>query len=356
MASSSDRLMFLDSLRALAIAMVVWLHVSELYNPNSTIANVGAFWGRGVQLFFIVSAFTLLTVEHDVKYWRFLGRRFFRIFPMLYIGIVFYTIRNGMGASMYSPHGVTPIDVILNFAFLNAWFPNAAYSVMPGGWSISCEAMFYLAFPILMMKVRSVRESSIFLLFTIVGSLITMGLILKLGARGDPTIRSYSYLNPIGQAPAFAFGFLVYFVFHSVRNRKISHLISPIVVLSSLMTLVVLSGIGGPLARFHMIADGVLAILTLSVALSPPRWLVNPWTAYVGRISYSVYVIHFGVIGVIGRLFKDSVAAAPIAYLAIFAISIALSGLSYRFIERPMIRFGRSLIAPERPKLSLPAS
>lgn len=82
---------FVDALRGWAILAVIAFHVSVPFRGHlpgllSDLANQGS---RGVQLFFIVSAFTLFHSLHtrtasEPNLWRnFFLRRFFRVAPFI---------------------------------------------------------------------------------------------------------------------------------------------------------------------------------------------------------------------------------------------------------------------------------
>jgi peptidoglycan/LPS O-acetylase OafA/YrhL len=97
-----------------------------------------------------------------------------------------------------------------------------------------------------------------------------------------------------------------------------------------------------------------LASLALAVALAShsPRWLVNPVTRFVGRVSYSAYLVHFLIyapalawIGPVHTGPVQSMAAFAGALVAVMAASVALSDMTYRLIENPGIRAGNGLIA-----------
>ena len=93
------KLKYIDALRGLAILGVLIVHCGGHGDngaiPQSLLAIISN-GARGVQLFFIVSAFTLfLSMTHKYEQEKhpklnFFIRRFFRIAPMYYIGIVYY--------------------------------------------------------------------------------------------------------------------------------------------------------------------------------------------------------------------------------------------------------------------------
>jgi len=95
----SQKLQWVDAMRALAILGVLIIHCGA-YGNNAQlplIAKVIVWSGKhGVQMFFVASAFTLfLSLNSNYKtegnfYFQFLTRRFFRIAPMSYIGIICY--------------------------------------------------------------------------------------------------------------------------------------------------------------------------------------------------------------------------------------------------------------------------
>ena len=315
------RLTHLDALRGVAIAGAVLVHVTQLGGTPAWVTSFGAWGSRGVQLFFIVSAITLLSVSRGMAPSQFFIRRFFRIAPMFYLAMVFYIALFGFGPRFYAPRGIGPLDVALTATFLHGWNPNSADSVVPGSFSIGCEAMFYLTFPFLVAWITTLNRAAALFVASCALS-ISLYFIFPRVLSGPPAlIRSFSYFVFPAQLPAFAMGFLVFFGLASIDSQY---------------------------ARFHLLGDVVLGALALALSLAPVRVLVNPIFGYVGMVSYSVYIIHFAVIEAVRPFAAASPVVVALAYPIVMGVSILLASVTYRWIEKPMIAVGRAVASRVR--------
>jgi peptidoglycan/LPS O-acetylase OafA/YrhL len=107
--------------------------------------------------------------------------------------------------------------------------------------------------------------------------------------------------------------------------------------------------------------------LILGLSLHPWKFLVNPFTRFMGKISFSVYLCHFFVLRLVqaildrvdmepGHLVTTFLYKKPlglvIAYLMTFAISIPICMLTWRFVEQPGIRAGKAWIRRREENLS----
>ena len=152
------RISSLDTLRGIALLMVIALHceqsistidpIKRLVNMSGLIASYGDL---GVPLFFIVSGYTMMLTFGDrarkeVVY-AFYIRRFFRIAPLFWLAGACYLIKTGLVPSVWAPNGIRWQEILLTFSFLHWLTPQAFNSVVPGGWSIAVEMQFYLIFP-----------------------------------------------------------------------------------------------------------------------------------------------------------------------------------------------------------------
>lgn len=136
------RLDSLTGVRAFAALMVFGYHAIH-YLPGGELAFFGAGM-TGVSLFYILSGFVLAWVyrpsDNPGLFYR---RRFARIYPA-YIVAVLIAI-----AVAVATRGFSTVDLAA-FTLLQSWWPNPAvyYAASPVFWSLSCEAFFYLVFPL----------------------------------------------------------------------------------------------------------------------------------------------------------------------------------------------------------------
>jgi peptidoglycan/LPS O-acetylase OafA/YrhL len=167
---SGDHLDYIDSLRGLAIILVITVHVGVYYPlTNQTLQIIINQGARGVQLFFVVSAFTLVTSWNQRKDGAasFYIRRFCRIAPMFWLAIAFFVLLNGLTPRHDAPAGLSGWHVALTALFMHGWLPETINSVVPGGWSIAVEMTFYIFFPVIVKYCKNVRTIVIALIISL---------------------------------------------------------------------------------------------------------------------------------------------------------------------------------------------
>jgi peptidoglycan/LPS O-acetylase OafA/YrhL len=70
---------------------------------------------------------------------------------------------------------------------------------------------------------------------------------------------------------------------------------------------------------------------------------------YLGRISYSVYLIHLAALVFIRRFTHHSLASAAVA----FAVTLCYAALSWKWVEQPILQRSHEGISP-RPRHNRP--
>lgn len=321
--------------------MVIGVHVSQNFSPllkssATFVQNNGAF---GVQLFFIVSAFTmLLTFGPQVNsrsVMAFYVRRAFRIAPLFWAAGLLYLLKDGVGPRYWAPDGLSISDVALTFGFLHWLSPHAMNAVVPGGWSIAVEMSFYVIFPVFAwlwfgLKRRNLACALMLMIYLLSQAVMKLQPDLLRGALA-PEHRYiadafFDFWLP-RQMLAFGFGFLL---FALTEERKL-----PRTALASF----------GASALLTPWGTTVLALFLFSYLVVSLKLEFGLATA-IGQASYSIYLVHFAVIDLVLLLSRRVELAIPfeLALLLVTAISLAVSALLTKpFIEDRFIRLGKAI-------------
>lgn len=342
----------LDTLRGAAILLVVLVHCAQV--TTSVVPGLRPFalqYGEfGVQLFFVVSAYTMMLTFGDrvdpAAAGSFYIRRLFRIVPLFWLAIPVYALlTGGEGFKLWAPDGIGIRDVVLTFFFLQWTSVTAFNSVVPGGWSIAVEMQFYLLFPVILYLFRRQDGPSLcyalIALVSVLGQLAAQQYLIPQLAATLPKDQAYLaeafyYCWLPQQAICFGCGLLLY---DWVERKK-------------LPTLGVLFLLGASLSsawnvQVLLLGAGAFAVLATNFA--------NAFMSLLGRHSYAIYLSHFALVPAIS-------AWLPLDLILLFALVTAISlTLSYcliePLIERRFNRFGHGLAARVRqPRIATTAA
>src|SRR5258708_25384528 len=138
-----NKLNYIDALRGIAILGVMVVHCGQFGSNHysSIFQNIILDGAMGVQLFFVASAFTIFLTFANRQgkeinpAGNFFVRRFFRIAPMYYLGIIYYLCQDGWGPRYWlgDAPGVSVWNVLSNLFFVHAGNPYWITSVLEGG-------------------------------------------------------------------------------------------------------------------------------------------------------------------------------------------------------------------------------
>jgi len=305
---------------------------------------------RGVQLFFVASAITLflslnrrLAIEGNLTF-NFFLRRFFRIAPMYYLGIIYYIFQDGLGERYWlgDQHTITVSNIISNITFLNGINPYWITSLVPGGWSITVEMMFYFFIPFLFKYIKTFNQAINFLILSLIIKLVLQEiLLLNFFDVLERLLREYLYFYFPSQLPVFAIGIVVYFLIF--RDNKLNEINN---YKSLLIFVLILAQVGikiDVLFVNHILFAILFGILTFFLSKGILTFLINKATMFLGKISYSLYLVHFAVIYWLGYyncldFNKNYLINFFMKLTVIVIISSIISLFTYNLIE---IRFQR---------------
>ena len=360
--NDSSRYKHIDSLRGLAVLLVVWLHVSEVYiNLSSSVKNNGTLlydfawyinFGRiGVVIFFAISGFVLLKSIrgnriNGIK--EFLIKRFFRLYPAFWLSVF-------MGAYVMQlfGHNMSFEKIIANMTMLPQMFNQEM--VLGLYWTLEVELIFYFVGLILFLLKSSQKPInlfliSIFFLFVFVISKIMFVINTEhIGLAIIPLNLSIMFWGALGRSYYDNSNLNI-----NLFNKNIS--IKLLFITLSIIILII------PLLHFFkgIISDdfkniqigisyiiGILVFLLLSTKFK----IYNKFLVWIGTISYSIYLFHPIVFYSLFWWLKNY---APLSftemhlvvYLIInFMLSIVFGSIIYYLIEKPSIRYSHYLIS-----------
>jgi peptidoglycan/LPS O-acetylase OafA/YrhL len=214
--------------------------------------------------------------------------------------------------------------------FMEEFRPLAAGNVMGHAWSLAVEEKFYLLWPLLVLLLIPFRGRKLVWLAGI------CGLVLLLP---DPHYISYGTLL-MGALLAIALSTQAHWGF-----------LQRIPAIPDAVLLVILAA---AYVSFDFRRDGTMllfggafTLLLASLVLRRGwvrKFLEHPVLVFVGRRSYSFYLIHVLAIDLVEKVLQRFVALNWINVLAVsFVVSLAVASLMHVAIELPCISLGRRL-------------
>jgi peptidoglycan/LPS O-acetylase OafA/YrhL len=352
---------FVDSLRGFAILGVMMVHASQQTQITSLPERVKSF-GRmgqyGVQLFFVVSCFTLLwSLQNRMKRDRkplhaFYVRRIFRIGPLFWLGTLIYVLFPLPGQEFWAPRGVGAGQVLATLTFLHGWYPSSINSVVPGGWSIAAEFTFYLFTPLMFRWIRSL-EAAIWLslgtafFWNLISDVLLSHLATHFPGSWAVLLSEFVYYSFPSQFAVFCLGQVLYFlIIRRAGDTKVSA-----TCLVCVAAFVILDD-----AQIHVRCAIGFVLLAYALAKQPLRLLVNPITRFIGTVSFSAYIWHFWVLAIIGPIVASLLAHITHSskviglvqfigiYLALVPITLVAASVSYYAVELPGQHLGKKII------------
>ncbi|MDO1580468.1 acyltransferase family protein [Rhizobium oryzicola] len=339
-----------DALRAVAAFLVIWLHVSEVFSTVTTPARASTSLlyslperfdtGRiGVLIFFLVSGFVIpagLRGETAPTARIFLIRRFFRLYPLYWISIPLSIL------TMWWPfdRSVESATLMVNLTMLQAVFCEPDISGLY--WTLRVELYFYaICLGLFLLRCLD-REITL----VIAGVVIVPTLALIHLANGDRI-----GLSIWTQDAAF----ISIMFLGSLSRRYVDGRLSRAgqFVLAAIV-LFYCAGFPCLLAYVYATRDTVhpdivkilgsyaLAVGVFAIALKLN--LKSRLLSWLGKISYSLYLMHpiafytlYWLVARTGDAHWLRQLHISVYLFASFAATIALSAITYRFVEAPMM-------------------
>lgn len=289
----------------------------------SMLAGIARAGALGVDLFFTLSAYLiteLLLRERrsrgaiDIR--AFYLRRILRIWPLYYFALLIL-----VPAMSILPGERMPWRHFLAFAFLGGNWACAAWGYPPSSfallWSVSVEEQFYLTWPWL-VRLGELHLRRIAYGMLAIATLTRIVLVIRGVHHPGIWCNTLARLDPIAGGALLACFLNGTVPQHSARSRSLWIGLGAV---SLIGAGAVVGNEGWPvLVTYPLVAAASVAVIfgTLGSRVRSG--------AYLGKISYGLYVFHAAVIRIMG---------SPILALP---LTIAIAALSYRYLESPFLR------------------
>lgn len=349
----SARLAGLDTLRALAIALVLMSHYQGFVSHAPTFGIMGKIGWAGVDLFFVLSGYLIgnqllapaARGDHlDLK--TFFARRLLRTLPNYYAVLAVYLL---LPDSPIAGKSMAPVWQFLTFT---QNFGLNYGETFTHSWSLCIEEQFYFVFPLAVLVLVGSERSP---------RLLWCALLAAIGT--GMTVRAMAFLDgmdafaaPVYYASFSRFDELLPGVaiamlknFHPAAFARILRHGNALLVAGLAMSAAVLYGITNDVPTafaastfgFSLVAVS-FALLTCS-ALSPGSILNRariPGAASLALWSYAIYLVHKPVFmalrpELVSRRIDPG---APLTIAAVMAAGILGGWVLYRVIETPFMQ------------------
>jgi len=338
----------LDGIRAVAVALVFFAHGGlENIVPG----------GLGVTIFFVLSGFlitTLMRIEHArsgrIGFRSFFQRRLLRLMPPLIIVVGLA----GLLSELSIIDGGFSVGGLLAALFYagNYYVIGHDFRGMPAGlgvvWSLAIEEHYYLFFPplaALLLRARSIRLSRVTLI-----SLCTVLLAWRCWLVLHGASSAYLAMATDTRVDAILFGCLMALTCNPWLDRRHGSVarsdlpLGVLAITALMMSLLFRDEAFRMTARYTLQSVAVAALIYLAVARAsrPPwRWLSARPVAYLGTVSYTVYLSHHVILLGLAKHWPQWGSLRLMAAAA--AATLAFAEPMRRWIEQPCARLRQRL-------------
>jgi peptidoglycan/LPS O-acetylase OafA/YrhL len=321
-----------------------------LLYPQSTYGT------HGVAFFFVLSGFVLTWMwRPGQSAGRFYWRRVARIVPLHLV--------TSLAALFVYYRPISPVDFELGpylktIFLVQTWFPHISPTFPGNGvsWTLSCEAFFYLCFPVIVVLLAPRRGRHLVL---VVVGLVAAALAWRVYANValDPAMSSWSLRTPVFRIWEFILGICLAL---AVRRGTVVRGTVPLAVAAIAAWVLVYfnvrpylpQGLSDAVVYLDQVMAPLLFAWLLGVAakrdLSGRRsWISSKPMVLLGAWSFAFYLVHYFPLRLATKAFgpRDPSNANLFDLVGMAVVGVALSAACYYLIEHPAERRLRNLFS-----------
>lgn len=336
----------IDGLRALAVIAVIINHINKDILPSGYL---------GVDIFFVISGFVITSslANRPSKNFRdflagFYNRRIKRLVPAL----VLFVLITSVLICLFNPlpvislrTGITSLFGLSNLYLLKQstdyFAASTELNIFTHTWSLGVEEQFYFLFPFLVW-------------FTGFGRQATKGsrnLFWVMMVFSVASLISFVYIYQTNQAAAYFLmptrlwelgaGCLLFLgLKHSNWFLRTLESIPPLMVAGAVVAVLFIPLQFAVQATIAVVVLTAVLITCLRSGTAAHNLFTHPQVVYIGLISYSLYLWHWGVLSLSRWTIGIHWWSVPIQIALIFLLAF----VSYQYVETPLRRGEWSLV------------
>jgi peptidoglycan/LPS O-acetylase OafA/YrhL len=350
----------LEGIRGYGFLLVFCAHYfppKELGHPNTVrLAFLTSLWSIAifaVPVFFVLSGYLiggiLYDTRHRVGFFKvFYSRRILRVFPVYYVTLLAIVV------FLYSQRIAPNLFFWSHFLYIQNLLPgNIGWQALPVTtvhfWSLAVEEQFYLLWPLIVWCFPEKKKLLVVSLTLIAGCFAFRFAAPML----FQTPGQISTFTPV-RVDAILLGVVLALIRGDALFDRITRFAKWIVLAGGATVILIADWKGDAWARsFQGLQIGLpivnITAAALIVAVVEEGSLLNRicsqrWACWLGSLSYSLYVFHLVYAHLFNRVsgwlctyIRHSFAVLTSGALA-FALTLALSLLSYLLIEGPIMK------------------
>lgn len=350
----------LTSLRGVAAVLVVLFHYSGGFLPQLHLDRGSAFVAKGylwVDFFFILSGFVIMHVYGAEfrrsfcwdRFRRFLAARIARLYP-LHVSLLLAFVGLELARRVLGDHGIitlhyptfsagdsrSPFALLVNLLMLQTTGLLDKLEWNGPAWSIGAEWFAYMAFPVIALAAH--RLGWRLRLAAAVAAVGGLMLIARAGGTLDMT-NDYGLVRCLLE---FSVGVVAYLVYE--RRWQAALVGSDAFGLLAVAATALAMHLDAP----DVALPPLFSLLILSLALNEGRLgriVSQPALAFLGRISYAIYLSHLFLMYAVDILWRATAghplgeyltpAQSVLALAAMLGLVVAVATLLHQIVELP---------------------
>jgi peptidoglycan/LPS O-acetylase OafA/YrhL len=361
----------LNGIRFIAVFLVILDHL-ELFKsyfklrtlwPGSFSSHLGQL---GVTVFFVLSGYLITYLlleekkESGISIKNFYIRRILRIWPLYFILMILgFFILPHIDFLTVPVYQDVSIDFWKKFILFFFFLANVAFVYFPTVtfanvlWSVAVEEQFYLIWPNLVKKCRNIffMLCACLLLYMIVKAV----LVFNIAGIASHLPHKLSKLLDRTRFSSMIIGGMGAWLIFTKKEAIIKLLYHPAVQLVSyaIFLVLLLNVIRLPYFEFikNELTSFVVAVILVNISTNPSSLLKleNRYLDFLGKISYGMYIYHSIIAVICLKVFMLFSPSSDVGYAAwsigllllTVLLTVAVSHLSYRFIEQRILKLKR---------------